>query len=309
MKIVFFTGKGGVGKSTLSAAMAWQLSHHHRVLIVSVDPAHNLGDVFNVSLNDTKYRYSETLFLQEVDLQKISRDYLKREIDVLSGTYRYLQTLNLDNYFSVLKYSPGIEEYALLTSIETIIRQERSFDFIIFDTPPTGLTLRFLALPRVTITWIERLIQIRRKILEKRYTIHRLRGKHDSAETILVYREEDDDALRRLKKLNENYQTLNLVLKGDTCSIILVCNPDLLSLKESQRLMSGLEDLSLPLRAIVDNKVTEESVDMAEYVEKQLRERVADISVQRIRFSRALTEKRNEGLFDIEEDLTHLANL
>ncbi|MDO9558724.1 MAG: ArsA family ATPase [Syntrophales bacterium] len=308
MKIIFFTGKGGVGKSTISAAAAWQLSHNHRVLIVSLDPAHNLGDVFNVSLNDKKHKYSDTLFLQEIDLQKLSRDYLKREIDVLSGTYRYLQTLNLDNYFSVLKYSPGIEEYALLTSIETIIRQESAFDFILFDTPPTGLTLRFLALPRVTITWIERLIQIRRMILEKRYTIHRLRGNLDSAETILSYREDDDDALRRLKKLNENYQRLNIMLQGDTCSIILVCNPDLLSLKESQRLMSGLDDLKLPLRAIVDNKVTEESSDMAEYVEKQLRNRTAGIPVQRIRFSQALTEKRNDRLFDIEEDLTHLVS-
>lgn len=308
MKIIFFTGKGGVGKSTMSAAAAWQLSKDHRVLIVSLDPAHNLGDVFNVSLNDRKRKYSDTLFLQEVDLQKLSRDYLKREIDVLSGTYRYLQTLNLDNYFSVLKYSPGIEEYALLTSIENIIRQETSFDFIVFDTPPTGLTLRFLALPRVTITWIERLIRIRQTILEKRYTIYRLRGTLDTEETVLSYSEDDDEALRRLKKLDANYQGLNKILQGDTCSVILVCNPDLLSLKESQRLISGLDDLNLPLRAIIDNKVTGENGEMAEYVEKELQTRKAGIPVQQVSLSRELMEKRNDRLFDIDEDLTHLVN-
>jgi len=61
MKIIFYTGKGGVGKSTMSAASAWQLSRDHRVLIVSLDPAHNLGDIFGVTLNDKTYRVSDTL--------------------------------------------------------------------------------------------------------------------------------------------------------------------------------------------------------------------------------------------------------
>ena len=58
--------------------------------------------------------------LKEVDLKKLSKAYLTREINVLNDTYKYLGTLNLDSYFSVLKYSPGIEEYALLSSIEEI---------------------------------------------------------------------------------------------------------------------------------------------------------------------------------------------
>ena len=166
MKILFFTGKGGVGKSTLAAAAAWQLSRKHRVLAVSLDPAHNLGDVFGVSLGDGRRNFSANLQLREVDLKKLSRDYLERETGVLSESYHYLRTLNLDRYFSILKYSPGIEEYALLNSIEKTLREEGSFDYIVFDTPPTGLTLRFLALPQVTIAWIERLTAIRRQILD-----------------------------------------------------------------------------------------------------------------------------------------------
>ncbi|HQB30606.1 MAG TPA: ArsA-related P-loop ATPase, partial [Syntrophales bacterium] len=140
MKILFFTGKGGVGKSTVAAASAWQISRRARVLIQSLDPAHNLGDIFGVSLGDRKRKISDTLTLQEVDLQKLARDYLERETRVLGETYRYLQVLNLDNYFSILKYSPGIEEYALLTSIERTINEETDFDYLVFDTPPTGLT-------------------------------------------------------------------------------------------------------------------------------------------------------------------------
>jgi len=304
MKILFFTGKGGVGKSTMAAAAAWQLSRKSRVLIVSLDPAHNLGDIFGVALGDNKSRYDNTLFLKEINLQKLSREYLQREINVLSGTYKYLQTLNLDNYFSVLRYSPGIEEYALLTSIERTISNETDFDYIIFDTPPTGLTLRFLALPRVTITWIDRLIQIRQKILEKRYTIHRIRGPLSNEETVLNYSEQDDDILKRLRKLNNNYQDLNNTLQGENCSVILVFNPDILSLKESQRLIEGLNDLNLPLRLLINNKVTEENIEMAAYVEKNMSKTAKDIPVDRVLLSRTLLGGKDVKLYDIPEDIT-----
>jgi arsenite-transporting ATPase len=303
MNIIFFTGKGGVGKSTLSAAAAWQLSQRYRVLIVSLDPAHNLGDIFGVSIGDKTVRFNETLRLREIDLQQLSRAYLKREMDVLKGTYRYLQTVNLDRYFSVLKYSPGIEEYALLTSIEDTIRTENDFDYVVFDTPPTGLTLRFLALPRVTVTWIERLSEIRRTILEKRYTIHRLRGALDNEETVLDYREEDDEALKRLNSLSENYETLNTRLRGTDCAVVVVYNPDFLSLKESQRLIQGLNDLNLPLRLLINNKVGTNQTEMADHVDDVMAGYSPGVPMKRVSLYEAPAEGKETGPYDIPEDL------
>ncbi len=309
MKIVFYTGKGGVGKSTVAAATAWQLSQSRRVLILSLDPAHNLGDIFRVTLIDGEKRLSENLVLREVDLRKLSRAYLDREISVLSSTYKYLQVLNLDRYFSVLKYSPGIEEYALLTSIEETIRESRGFDFIIFDTPPTGLTLRFLALPQITITWIDRLVQIRRQILERRHTIQKILGPpkdgEKNRERILDYDENEDEVLRRLRSLGENYQALNRILRGDMSSFVLVFNPDFLSLRESQRLIDGLRDLRLPLRMLIDNKVTEDNREMADHVETVLKDMTGGLPVQRILLSRALSADASR-LRDIPEDLIYM---
>jgi arsenite-transporting ATPase len=303
MKILFFTGKGGVGKSTMSAAMAWQLSQQYRVLIVSLDPAHNLGDVFGVVLNHKKQRFTDSLFLKEVNLKKLSREYLQREINVFTHTYRYLQTINLENYFSVLKYSPGIEEYALLTSIEETVRSERDFDYIVFDTPPTGLTLRFLALPWITMTWIDRLMQIRRDILEKRHTIYRIRGILDDKETILSYDEDDDDILKRLKKLKENYQTLSSILQGEDCGIVLVYNPDTLSLKESKRLIDGLRDLKLPLRLLINNKVQIKYQVMADHVDSAMRTLVPEVPIQHVALSERLLDGKNKALYNIPETI------
>jgi len=303
MKILFFTGKGGVGKSTMSAASAWQLSRKYRVLIVSLDPAHNLGDVFGVVLNHKKQRFTDSLYLKEVNLKKLCREYLQREIRVFTDTYRYLQTINLDSYFSVLKYSPGIEEYALLTSIEETVRCERDFDYIVFDTPPTGLTLRFLALPWITMTWIDRLIQIRRDILEKRHTIYRIRGILDDKETILSYDENDDDILKRLKTLKGNYQALSSVLQGKDCGIVLVYNPDTLSLKESKRLIDGLYELKLPLRLLINNKIQKKYTAMADHVDSVIQSFAPTIHIQRVAFTERLLDGQNSTLYDIGETI------
>lgn len=303
MKILFFTGKGGVGKSTMSAASAWQLSKKYRVLIVSLDPAHNLGDVFGVVLNHKKQRFTDSLYLKEVNLQKRCREYLQREISVFTNTYRYLQTITLDNYFSVLKYSPGIEEYALLTSIEETVRSEKGFDYIVFDTPPTGLTLRFFALPWVTMTWIDRLIQIRRDILEKRHTIYRIRGILDDKETILNYDENDDDILKRLKTLKGNYQALSTVLQGKDCGVVLVYNPDTLSLKESKRLIDGLYELKLPLRLLINNKIQKKHKVMADRVDSVMQSFAPTIPIQRVAFSERLLDGQNSTLYNIEETI------
>ena len=116
---------------------------------------------------------------------------------------------------------------------------------------------------------IDRLIGIRRQILEKRYTIHRIRGTLSSEETVLDYKEEDDDILKRLWELNDNYQALDRTRCGSDCNVVLVFNPDILSLRESQRLIEGLDDLCLPLRLLVDNKVTEENEEIGEEAKKQ----------------------------------------
>jgi arsenite-transporting ATPase len=309
MKVVFFTGKGGVGKSTLAAAAAWQLSRSERVLAVSLDPAHNLGDVFGVALDDRETRFTATLHLREVDVKKRARDYLARETRTLSETYGYLRTLNLDRCFSILEYSPGIEEHALLTSIEKTLREANAFDTIIFDTPPTGLTLRFLALPEITLTWIERLTAIRRQILDKRYTIQRICGPRGgggaSPEICLAYDEGQDDILKRLRVLSDNYAALRRTLQGEACRVVAVFNPDPLSLRESERLIEGLRDLALPLSLLIANKVTEENRTTAERVASALKRQAGrDVPVATVALNRAFGLGGDTPLYDIAEDLT-----
>ncbi|HAK47320.1 MAG TPA: anion transporter [Spirochaeta sp.] len=287
MKTIFFTGKGGVGKSTLAAAAAWQLAEKgYRVLTVSLDPAHNLGDIFGIKLHHRKKKFTSELYLQETDLEKAADEYIKNNMSIMKEVYGYLKTFNMDKYFSILKYSPGIEEYAALTSLEKILtKEEGCFDYIVFDTPPTGLTLHIFALPGVTLAWIERLIKIRKEILEKRYTIHNIKGKYIPEGVQLAYQEKDDKVIQKLYELQKRYEKVKSVLEGDDNSVSVVFNPDQLSLKESERLLEGLKELGLPVSHFFNNKLTEDNLKTAESVEAKLKKDNKSSTIKRIYYN------------------------
>ncbi len=271
MKTIFFTGKGGVGKSTLSATCAWQLAEHgYKTLLLSIDPAHNVADIFDTSVGHKKSKFGKNLYLQEANLDKAASVYIEQNIDILTEVYSYTKAFNFDTYFKVLRYSPGVEEYASLTILEQTLRNETDFDFIVFDTPPTGLTLRILALPNISITWVDRLRRIRKQILEKRHTIHNITGKYSEEGFRLAYDEKDDAVMQKLNEIWQRYVNVYKALKGDDNSIAVVFNPDYLSLRESQRILEGLDDLYLPLRAAFNNKYEDRLQDTAEEVEREL---------------------------------------
>lgn len=271
MKTIFFTGKGGVGKSTLSAATAYQLSRHgYRVLAISFDPAHNLGDIFNLKLSHRVKKFSDTLDLQETDLEEAAEEYIRQNTDILTEIYSYTRAFNLDRYFKVLRHSPGVEEYAALTALEKLLRTADEYDIVVVDTPPTGLTLRILALPRITITWVDRLRRIRRDILDKRHTVHTITGKYNEEGTKLAYDAKDDRVMMKLDELFDRYVDVARHLESDETRIVVVFNPDYLSLRESQRIFNGLADLNLSVDIAFTNKCTGGLENIADEMEREL---------------------------------------
>jgi len=116
---VFFMGKGGVGKSTSSALFSVFLAQKgFKALIVSLDPAHNQSDIFERSLSDKPIQITPNLSAIEIDQEFWIRQYLKDIHNQINRTYSYLTAFNLEKYFSVIKYSPGLEEYALILAFE-----------------------------------------------------------------------------------------------------------------------------------------------------------------------------------------------
>ncbi|WP_297506065.1 ArsA family ATPase [Thermococcus sp.] len=260
-RVLFVIGKGGVGKTTTSASIATALAEMgYKTLIVSLDPAHNLGDVFMTKLGDKPKKLTDNLYASELDMEKLIKSYLKHLEENLKHTYRYLTVINLEKYFEVLSYSPGIEEYATLEAIRDILMDENKWDVIIFDTPPTGLTLRVLALPRISLIWTNKLIEVRKKILEKRAAIANIQGplkfRIGEKEVELPTEESEDEVMKELKKYRSEIQFVeDVITNPEKTSVIAVMNPEELPLYETIRARDALKKFKVPLKFVVVNKV------------------------------------------------------
>ena len=222
----FFLGKGGVGKTTTSAAFALALARSgKKVLIASLDPAHNLGDVLATKLKDTPTGVEENLDALEVDLNAWVQIYLKESRDELSRTYSYNMALNLNSFFDIMKYSPGTEEYAVLWAIEHIrCNLSGNYDLVVFDTPPTALSLRFLAMPAISNMWVAELTKLRERILEKRSTITRINPESPVASSCVD--RSDDKVYGKLASIKGRLTDLSTMF-GKESYMAVVLHPEI----------------------------------------------------------------------------------
>ena len=250
---IFFLGKGGVGKSTSSALTAISAAQTGKtVLLVSLDPAHNQSDIFDCKLNDKPKKMDKHLLVSELDLNKWVRTYLKGVEQQVKDSYKYLTALNLEHYFKIIKYSPGIEEYALLMAYEHLTKKYRDMDFIVFDMPPTALTLRFFELPGISLVWLKQLLELRNEILKKR----------DIISTIKVGKKkiQSDTIITRLDVQIARYETIRRAFSDPKrTQLNLVLNPDPLSLSESRLIVQRLEEYALTVKKIYLNKSLKDS--------------------------------------------------
>ena len=248
-KNIFFVGKGGVGKSTSAALNAlFLVKKGFQVLLVSLDPAHNQSDIFEKMFSDKPLKIAKNFLVTEVDQEFWIKQYLKDIQNQINKTYAYLTAFNLDRYFKVIKHSPGLEEYALILAFNNIQRDYSHFDFLIFDMPPTALSLKFLSLPSLSLIWIEHLLTLRQEIIKKREIITKIK---------LIKKEvERDKILKKIKESKEEYLHLQKLFEDrDRTHIKLVLNPDKLSLSESIRILNALQDININLNQIICNKM------------------------------------------------------
>jgi arsenite-transporting ATPase len=246
-ELQFFIGKGGVGKSTTSAITSVHLSRNsHDILLVSMDPAHNQSDIFQNHFSEKPQQVADHLVVQEVNVDYWIEKYLKETEKTIKQTYSYESAFNLQNYFSVLQFSPALEEYALLLAFENIIHTFEDKDIIIFDMAPTALTLRFFSLPFITLIWLEELLKLRDQIYAKKEIISKIK---------LGRREIEQDKVKaKLELLINNYRHLRGHFLSDTTKINLVMNTDKLSFSEAFRIKEKLKDIGINIDSIIINK-------------------------------------------------------
>lgn len=227
-----------------------------------MDPAHNQCDIFEQDFSEKPKKVSETLMVKEVNSDFWIEKYLKETTDQIKDTYKYESAFNLQNYFNVLQFSPGLEEYALLLSFEDTLQKYGDQDFIVFDMAPTALTLRFFSLPFITLIWLEELLTLRSHIYKKKEIISKIK---------IAGREIEQDRVKaKLESLIGNYENLQQQFLSETTRVNLVMNNDKLSFSEAFRIRQKLSDIGIAIDRIVINKLSQDESTVE--IEKEFKE-------------------------------------
>lgn len=247
MRIILFTGKGGVGKTTVAAATAIKAANDGlKTLIISTDPAHSLSDALGYNLEPEPLEVHKNLYAQELDVYYSMQKNWQNIRQLMLTVFRWQGIERvLAEEMSAL---PGMEEASAFLWIEKYYT-EKTFDLIVIDSAPTGETLTLLTLPQVTKWWVTKALPFQRFAIKNIGRVARV------ATGIPV-----DKGYEELEKIFEKLEAVQKIFADhDICSIRLVTNPEKMVINESKRAFTYLNLYGYNVDAIIVNRVIEES--------------------------------------------------
>lgn len=257
LKWLFVGGKGGVGKTTTSCAIGTMLAKHRKsVLIISTDPAHNLSDAFSQKFGPTPMRVKgiNNLFCMEVD-PKASSKLMKQSMgaqlppemeaaipqDMREG-FGALRSMMADMSSSI----PGIDEAISFAELMKTVNSMQ-YSVIVFDTAPTGHTLRLLSFPRTLQNTFGKMLSLKDKFSGLLAPLTALMGGASGA---------GSGMLKRFNEMVDVVKQVNAQFKdNDRTSFVCVCIPEFLSLYETERLVQELTKFEIDTHCVVVNQV------------------------------------------------------
>jgi arsenite-transporting ATPase len=249
-RVLLFTGKGGVGKTTASAATgAAAAARGRKVLVLSTDPAHSLGDALGVPLGATPTEVDTGLYAMQVDAQ---RAFERTWRDIQSYLAAVLERAGIDALQAEeLTVLPGAEEVLALLEVTRQVTTG-PWDLVVVDCAPTGETLRLLALPEALSWYVEKVFPAQRRALRAvRPLLSRVAGP-------AVPREDVFDAVERLHR---ELLEVRAVLTAPSTSVRLVLTPEAVVVAEARRTLTSLALYGYRVDGLVANRVFPASQD------------------------------------------------
>ena len=266
LNMIMFGGKGGVGKTTCAASSAiWAAEAGRNTLIISTDPAHSLGDSLGLELepgvptpipgilNLTALEINPKAKIEE--FQSLSNINPVEELG-MSGILDSMPLFgDLQDLTSMSP--PGIDETFALLKVLEFIETEHDYDLIIFDTAPTGHTLRFLSLPETLSSWIGKLLKMRLKFGKMLGSLKSL---------FSANKDQENSSLEVLERLNDAIVHAREDLTDPTkTSFVVVTIPEEMAITETGRLINELNKYQIPVSDIVVNQLLEENRELCDF--------------------------------------------
>ncbi|NTW53343.1 MAG: ArsA family ATPase [Chlorobaculum sp.] len=249
MRNIIFTGKGGVGKTSVAAATALRAADMgYKTLIMSTDPAHSLGDSLDIELGPSPVKVAENLWGQEVS---VFGD-LNLNWDVVREHFAHLMaSRGIEGvYAEEMGVLPGMEELFSLSYIKRYNEEQKDFDLLVVDCAPTGETLRLLSLPE-TFGWFIKMIRNIEKYMVKpmiRPLSKKVKKLDDFVAPEEVYEKVDN-------LFSSTEGIIDLLADGSKTTMRLVMNPEKMVIKESMRALTYLNLYGITVDRITINRV------------------------------------------------------
>jgi arsenite/tail-anchored protein-transporting ATPase len=250
VRVLLFTGKGGVGKTTVAAATAVRSSRAGlRTIVMSTDPAHSLADSFDVEIGSDLTPVGERLWAEQIDAQ-----------DRLESNWRDIQEylIALMNWAGVeaiqaeeLSVIPGLDEIFSLIDVKRHV-DAAAADLLIVDCAPTAETLRLLSLPEIMNWYIERIFPVEKRVVK---TIRPLVSKMTSLPIA------GDQFFGAVEQLHANLEAVRRILTDErTSTVRLVVNPEKMVISEARRTYTYLSLFGYRVDAVVVNRIIPDTV-------------------------------------------------
>ncbi len=271
MRIIIYTGKGGVGKTSIAAATAYRMAAEgKRTIVISTDAAHSLSDSLGIPLKHEPILIHERLWAQEIDSLMETQRYWG---SVRNWFSNFMQWANLDDIGSEeLMVFPGFEELFSLLRIKEHA-ESGLYDAIIVDCAPTGETLRLLSYPQLLRWWVRNIFPYERKILKLARPIMKVtKGLELPSDDVMDSFSQVVDQLEKLQQV---------IADPEITSIRLVVNPEKMVISEARRAFTSLNLYGFHTDAVIVNKVLSEEASEGYFAQwKQIQNKYEEEIVQ-----------------------------
>jgi arsenite-transporting ATPase len=245
MRVLLFTGKGGVGKTTVAAATAAKAAAQgQRTLVMSTDPAHSLADSFEVTIESDATEVAPRLWAQQIDAQERLEANWREIQDYMVQLMNWAGTDTIQA--EELSVIPGLDEIFALIDVKTQV-ESGAYDLLVVDCAPTAETLRLLSLPEIMNWYIERIFPVERRIVKTvRPIVSRMTTLPIAGDTVFA----------AIERLHRNLDAVKQILTDErTSSVRLVVNPEKMVIAEARRTYTYLGLFGYRVDAIVVNRV------------------------------------------------------